>query len=572
MKILPSVFFGGKLTWVLVIAWLLSRTLPNHSNNAASIEIRFILIFPLLRFGSDGTVGANKEAIKMIGNYHKDMFVQAYFEYDAKKSSGWTTSHLRFSPHTPINAPYRVEEGQANYVACHNQSYVEASKFDVVKSLKRRGIFFLNTTVASIEAPEDRLDALEKLVAPNILRQLALKNSKFYIMDAGKLAAKFGLTGRINMICMCAFFRLSGVIPVDDAVALLKSAIVKNYSSKGESVVRNNIDLLDTVVSDPTSMILVEIPASWRNITNNEQQYQGRHLTLIDDKKVRKFMEEIGERVARLEGDEIPISTFLENNLLGGTMIPGTTKYEKRRPNPANRIPLWQSGDCTQCNQCVFVCPHSAIRPFIVTKQEEADAPYATQFETLKAIGPGFAGKRYTLQVSVLDCTGCNACVEACPEQPKALIMGDIESVLESGEKNWDYAVSLPDRSDQIDRYTVRGSQFKTPLFEFSSACSGCGETPYFKLLTQLFGERLLIANATGCSSIWGGSFPSNPYTTSATTGRGPAWANSLFEDNAGELQITTSMPLFQRIFLTHSLSFALAFRVWPRHVQRDEA
>jgi pyruvate-ferredoxin/flavodoxin oxidoreductase len=504
-------------------------------------------------------LGANKEAIKMIGQYHKKMSVQAYFEYDAKKSSGFTISHLRFSPTTKIDAPFRVEEGQASYVACHNESYVQAHKFDVVKQLKRRGTFFLNTTVASIADPAKRLGALEALVSPKILRKIALRNIRFYIMDAASLATKFGLAGRINMICMIAFFRLSGVIPLDDAVALLKGSIRKNYSYKGDDVVQKNIDLLDTVVLDPSCLFQIDIPDHWRTVTDGDKGYENRHLSLIDDEKVRKFMNEIGDPVARLEGDDIPISKFLENNLLGGVMITGTSKFEKRNPNPSDKIPEWQPANCTQCNQCVFVCPHAAIRPFIVTKDEATGAPHQISFETLKAAGAELAGKRYALQVSVLDCTGCNACVEACPEEPKALVMGNIDDCRQSGEENWNYAMTLPDRGDLVDKTTLKGSQFQTPLMEFSGACSGCGETPYFKLLTQLFGERMVIANATGCSTIWGGmcfllncckllgfiyinltlfscfagSFPSNPYTTSKKTGRGPAWANSLFEDNA---------------------------------------
>lgn len=486
-------------------------------------------------FGSDGTIGANKEAIKMIGDYHEKMSVQAYFEYDAKKSSGWTVSHLRFSLDSIIEAPFRVEEGQARYVACHNESYVQADKFDVTKHLKRRGTMFLNTTVASIDDPEQRLEALETLVSPKILRKLALRNNKLYIMDAARLASKFGLAGRINMICMCAFFRLSGVLPLDDAITLLKTAIKKNYSYKGDDVVQKNIDLLDAVVLDPNSMILVDIPGRWRTIVESDNAYKKRHITLIEDEKARKFMAEIGDPVTRLEGDDIPISTFLTNNLLGGVMIPGTSKYEKRSPNPSRKVPVWEPNNCTQCNQCVFICPHGAIRPFVVTKDEATAAPFPTKFETLRAAGPELAGKRYALQISVLDCTGCNACVEACPEAPKALVMGEMDDILPTGVKNWEYAISLPERGDEIDKYTLRGSQFQTPLMEFSGACSGCGETPYFKLLTQLFGQRMIIANATGCSTIWGGSFPSNPYTTSKATGRGPAWANSLFEDNAGK-------------------------------------
>eukprot|EP00567_Pseudictyota_dubia_P017109 CAMPEP_0197437972 /NCGR_PEP_ID=MMETSP1175-20131217/5092_1 /TAXON_ID=1003142 /ORGANISM="Triceratium dubium, Strain CCMP147" /LENGTH=1825 /DNA_ID=CAMNT_0042967615 /DNA_START=267 /DNA_END=5741 /DNA_ORIENTATION=- len=484
-------------------------------------------------FGSDGTVSGNKEAIKIIGNYHENMSVQAYFEYDAKKSSGWTVSHMRFSPHMQIEAPFRVENGQANYVACHNESYVQAHKFDVVKFLRRDGVFFLNTTIASISEQEERLQALEDLVSPKILRTLAVRRIKFYIMDAAHLATSFGLAGRINMICMCVFFRLSGVLPLDDAVMLLKNAIQKAYAHKGEEVVKKNHDILDAVVSDPRNLILVDIPARWKTISDGKHSYVNRHISLVDDEKTRKFMTEIVDPVSRLEGDDIPVSKFLENHVLGGMMIPGTTKYEKRNPNPSGRIPVWDVEKCTQCNQCVFVCPHAAIRPFVVTKDEAASSPFPKDFESVKALGSELAGKRYALRISPLDCTGCNACVEACPEDPKALVMGDIEDALPAGEKNWDYAVSLPDRGNLVEKSTVKGSQFQTPLMEFSGACSGCGETPYFKLLTQLFGERMVIANATGCSTIWGGSFPSNPYTVSKKTGRGPAWANSLFEDNA---------------------------------------
>lgn len=332
---------------------------------------------------------------------------------------------------------------------------------------------------------------------------------------------------------MSAFFRLSGVLPLGDAVDRLKAAIRKNYSRKGDDVVQQNIRLLDTVVSDSRSMILVDIPARWRTFIDGQKAYESRHLALIDDEKVRKFMTEIGDPVSRLEGDEIPVSTFLQNNLLGGVMIPGTTKYEKRNPNPSGLIPEWLPKNCTQCNQCVYVCPHAAIRPFILTKDEAALAPFPLKFETIKASGSELAGKRYSLQISPLDCTGCNACVEACPEAPKALEMYSMYNSLPEGEKNWNFAVELPDRGNLVDKYSVRGSQFQIPLMEFSGACSGCGETPYFKLLTQLFGQRMVIANATGCSTIWGGSFPSNPYTVAAETGRGPAWANSLFEDNA---------------------------------------
>lgn len=500
-------------------------------------------------FGSDGTVGANKEAVKLIGNYHSDMSVQAYFEYDAKKSSGWTISHLRFSPSVKIEAPFRVGDGMADYVACHNESYVQANKFDVVKYCKRRGNFFLNTTAASIKDPDERLQALEQLVSPKTLRTIAMKSVKvslpkstppivclsgkltkfvtllqFYIMDAGALSRQYGLAGRINMICQTVFFRLSNVVPLMDAVALLKSAIKKAYGHKGDEIVKKNIELLDAVVSDPNTLIKIEAPNRWKKIQpqHDFKSFDERHEKLLDDEKVRKFMMDIVEPIARLEGDDIPISKFLENHLLGGVMVPGTTKFEKRNPNPSKMVPRWNFDSCTQCNQCIFVCPHAAIRPFIVTKEEVRNAPFPMAFETIKANGSEFGGKKYAIRVSPLDCTGCNACIEACPEEPKALKMQSIDVNKRENEENWDYAFGLPERGSLIDKSTVRGSQFQTPLMEFSGACSGCGETPYFKLLTQLFGERMIIANATGCSSIWGGSFPSNPYTVSKKSGRGP--------------------------------------------------
>lgn len=513
-------------------------------------------------FGSDGTVGGNKEAIKMIGGYHEKMAVQAYFEYDAKKSSGWTRSHLRFSEKHDIQAPFCVEEGEANYVACHNESYVQANKFDVAKYLCRRGTFFLNTSIASISDPEERMQALERSISPNILRKLALRNANFYIMDAGRLASDFGLVGRINMICLCAFFRLANVVPLDDAVALLKSAIKKNYSYKGDLVVENNLSLLNKVVSDEGTLIHVEIPNTWRNIGQDQPPPKNRHIELISDPVTRKFMTEIGDPVTRLDGDDIPISTFLRNNLLGGTMIAGTSKFEKRNPNPSGKIPEWHPGDCTQCNQCVFVCPHAAIRPFILTKDEAKEISSRGKFETIKANGAELGGLRYSLQVSVLDCTGCNACVEACPETPKALKMKDLDEFSRGVEEdNWKYATSLPSRGHLVEKTSVRGSQFQTPLMEFSGACSGCGETPYFKLLTQLFGERMVVANATGCSTIWGGSFPSNPYTTMKETGRGPAWANSLFEDNAElGLGMMTAMSHRREKLVKHVLDYCHQF------------
>jgi pyruvate-ferredoxin/flavodoxin oxidoreductase len=467
-------------------------------------------------FGGDGTVGANKESAKIIGDYRQDMSVQAYFEYDAKKSSGYTLSHLRFSRAHNLSAPYKIQDMQADFVACHNETYAEANKFDVLRFVKPGGTFFLNTKIASL-SPEKRLKALEEKLSPNILKTLALRKIKFYVTDAGSLARAYGLKGKINMICMAAFFRLAGVIPFDEAMSLLKESISKTYSYRGEDVVRKNHELLDAACSQER-LIAIDVPSRWKRarVTEQRRAYLNRHIALIDDDKTRKFMEEIAEPVSHLDGDSIPVSLFLQNAMLGGSMIPGTSKFEKRRPNPSGLVPKWNANDCTQCNQCVAVCPHAVIRPFIVTRGEAEGAPHPDVFTSAKALGAELAGKRYTLQISPLDCTGCNACVEACPESPKALQMQDVEDVLVGGgDENWDYAVNLPERGDLVDKYSLKGSQFQTPLMEFSGACSGCGETPYFKMLTQLFGERMIIANATGCSTIWGGSFPSNPYTVS---------------------------------------------------------
>lgn len=448
--------------------------------------------------GSDGTVGANKNSIKIIGD-HTDMYAQGYFAYDSKKSGGVTISHLRFGK-KPIRSTYLVKK--ADFVACHNPSYVH--KYDMVSDLKDGGTFLLNCSWT----PEE----LDSKLPASMKRYIARHNINFYIIDAVNIAKEIGLGGRINTIMQSAFFKLANIIPIDDAIKYMKEAIVDAYGKKGEKVINMNYEAVDRGVN---SLVKVDVPASWADAQDEPQE----------EKPVPPFIKNILEPMNRQEGDKLPVSAFV--GMEDGTFPQGTAKYEKR--GIAVDVPEWIMDNCIQCNQCSYVCPHAAIRPFLLNEEEVKNAPES--FVSKKAIGKGFEGLNFRIQVDILDCTGCGNCAQVCPAKEKALVMKPIETQSEQ-IANWEYAMSLSHKENPANVETVKGSQFEQPLLEFSGACAGCGETPYAKLVTQLFGDRMMIANATGCSSIWGGSAPSTPYTTNKD-GHGPAWANSLFEDNA---------------------------------------
>ncbi|MEJ6952453.1 pyruvate:ferredoxin (flavodoxin) oxidoreductase [Natronospora cellulosivora (SeqCode)] len=453
-------------------------------------------------FGSDGTVGANKSAIKIIGD-NTEKYAQGYFSYDSKKSGGVTVSHLRFGD-APIKSTYYIKE--SDYVACHKESYVE--QFDLLEGLKDGGTFVLNCTWT-----KDELDA--KLPA-NIKKYIADHNIDFYIINAVDIAQEVGLGGRINMVMQTVFFKLANILPVDEAIKYLKDAIKKNYGSKGEKIVEMNWDAVDRALD---ALENVEVPANWSGSTNEAA------ATKEDDRP--DFIKNVLDPIARQKGDDLPVSTFLGRE--DGHFPQGTAAYEKR--NIATNIPEWQIDNCIQCTQCSLTCPHAAIRPFLLNEEEVANAPEG--FESKKAIGKQLEGLEFRIQVSPLDCTGCGVCAQVCPAKKKALVMEPNATQVANETDNWEHAVNEVSIKDTLmTKYTIKGSQFQKPLFEFSGACAGCGETPYAKLVTQLFGDRMLIANATGCSSIWGGSAPSTPFCTNED-GHGPAWANSLFEDNA---------------------------------------
>lgn len=449
--------------------------------------------------GSDGTVGANKNAIKIIGD-DTDLYAQGYFSYDSKKSGGVTVSHLRFGK-KPIKSTYLINE--ADFVACHNQAYV--TQYDLLKGLKDGGTFVLNCKWSAAE-----LD--EKLPA-NMKKYLADHNINFYIINATDIAAEIGLGNRINMIMQSAFFKLAQVIPLDDAVKYLKEAIKKTYGKKGDKIVNMNYLAVDKGIE---ALVKVEVPASWKGVKEEAAAAV----------EAPEFIKNVLMPMNRLEGDSLPVSIF--KDVADGTFPMGTSAYEKR--GIAVNVPEWQKENCIQCNQCSFVCPHAAIRPVLVTEEEAKNAPAG--FETIKAMGKGLENLSYRMQVSPLDCAGCGNCADICPSKQKALVMKPLETQTEANIPNWDFAMTVPVKDDLMAKTTVKGSQFAQPYLEFSGACAGCGETPYAKVITQLFGDRMIIANATGCSSIWGASAPATPYCKDAK-GKGPAWANSLFEDNA---------------------------------------
>jgi len=461
--------------------------------------------------GADGTVGANKNAIKIVGD-NTDLYAQGYFAYDAKKSGGITMSHLRFGKE-PIQSPYLVKN--ADYIACHNPAFVH--KYDLLAGIKENGTFVLNCPWTGAE--------LEANTPASLKRTIAEKHLKFYTIDAVKLAGEVGLGGRINMIMQTVFFKLSGVLPVDEAIARLKEAIVKAYGKKGEKIVQMNNAGVDAALDN---LVEINVPTSWGSASGSDKN---------EEKQIPEWVIKIMRPMELQEGDTLPVSAFAAEldgkyDWTGpdGTFPVATTQYEKR--GVAISVPEWNPDNCIQCNFCSFVCPHAVVRPVLATDDELANAPEG--FATVPAKGKGLEGFNFRVQVSVLDCTGCGSCVSVCPgmKGEKALTLKPLDSQTEVQVKNHQFSSQLPVHDDVVGPETVKGSQFRQPLFEFSGACPGCGETPYIKLATQLFGDRMLIANATGCSSIYGGSAPAAPYCVNKD-GHGPAWGNSLFEDNA---------------------------------------
>ena len=450
--------------------------------------------------GSDGTVGANKNSIKIIGDT-TDKYCQAYFAYDSKKSGGITTSHLRFGD-KPIRSPYLVNT--PDFVACHVPSYLD--KYDMLKGLKKNGIFLLNS-IWDVEETKKRIpDHMKKYMAENHIN--------FYIINATAIAEELGLGTRTNTIMQAAFFKVASVIPYEKAESEMKKAIYKSYGRKGEDVVNMNYAAIDK----GSAVTKVEIPAEWSKV---------KVETAADYRDIPAFIREVMEPINAMKGDDLPVSAFRGRE--DGTFPSGTSQYEKR--GIAVNVPEWQPKECIQCNQCAYVCPHAAIRPFLMTEEEAANAPAGTQ--TIQGIPGALKAFKFKIQVSVLDCTGCSNCADVCPAKNKALIMKPLETQ-QSEIERWTYMHEKVGYKDTVvDKFVnVKNSQFSQPLFEFSGACAGCGETPYIKSITQLYGDRMIVANATGCSSIYGGSAPSTPYTYNKF-GKGPAWANSLFEDNA---------------------------------------
>ena len=459
--------------------------------------------------GADGTVGANKNSIKIIGD-NTDMYAQAYFDYDSKKSGGVTMSHLRFGK-SPIKSTYLIHK--ANFVACHNPSYVR--KYNMVQELVDGGTFLLN-------CPWD-MEALEKHLPGQVKAFIANHNIKFYVIDGVKTGIETGMgPTRINTILQSAFFKLAAIIPEDQAIELMKAAAKATYGRKGDDVVQKNWAAIE---EGAKQVVEIQVPESWKDAAD-----EGLDMTHAESGRqdAVDFVNNIQSKVSAQEGNSLPVSAFSE--YVDGSTPSGTSAYEKR--GIAVNVPVWQPENCIQCNRCSYVCPHAVIRPVALTAEEVANAPE----ELVTVDMTGMKEYKFAMVISTLDCTGCGSCANVCPGKKgaKALVMQNMEEQLPK-QKAFDYAAALPEKADVVAKFkeaTVKGSQFKKPLLEFSGACAGCGETPYAKLITQLFGDRMYIANATGCSSIWGNSSPSTPYTVNAK-GQGPAWSNSLFEDNA---------------------------------------
>jgi len=449
--------------------------------------------------GSDGTVGANKNSIKIIGD-HTDKYVQGYFFYDSKKSGGITVSHLRFGD-TPIQSAYLIDA--ADFVQCSNPSYI--TRYNMTGDIKENGTFLFNTSAKSASE-------LETVLPASVKNDIAKKNINLYVIDAIKIASELGLRGRTNTILQSAFFKVANIIPYDQAVEYMKKMAYKSFAKKGDAIVQMNYNAIDSAAAN---LVKIDVPASWATTT------EGAPMADVAD---NKYFKEIVHPILALEGDKLPSSAFNPD----GVVPTGTTKYEKR--GVAVLVPKWDETKCIQCNQCAFVCPHACIRPAVVAEGAEKPITFATKAMI------GNKGYEYRMQVSPLDCMGCGVCADICPAKEKALTMVPLGSIVEQEKVNYEYSETLPEvdvsACPGCKKSTVKGSQFSKPLFEFSGACAGCGETPYVKVITQLFGDRMVVANATGCSSIYGGSAPTCPYTKNKE-GRGPAWANSLFEDNA---------------------------------------
>lgn len=464
--------------------------------------------------GSDGTVGANKNSIKIIGE-STDMYCQAYFEYDTKKSFGCTKSHLRFG-NKPIDSAYYVK--RADFVACHNQNYL--GKYDIITELKKGGTFLLNCSWSEMD--------LESKIPEEIRKYITENDINFYLIDANRISQELGLGNRSNMVLQSAFFKLAKIIPADTAIKLMKEAVKKTYAKKGSNIVEMNLAAIDAGYK---SLYKVNSGTLWKSKENPSAEDISKGRTASDgkgdftDNRLSYVVENLLLPINRQKGDDIPVSGFLGTK--DGTMPLGTSAYEKR--GIASQVPVWNKEECLQCNQCSFFCPHAVIRPFLLNETEADSAPEG--FEMADAKGAALKGLKYSLQISAPDCTGCGCCVASCPASGRALKLVTAEDATIDSQL-WNYALSVSDKPGLVDKFSVKGSQFVQPLLEFSGACAGCGETPYVKLLTQLYGDKMYIANGTGCLQAWGAAMPCMPYCKNKE-GKGPAWSNSLFENNA---------------------------------------